>query len=250
MACAEETGANEGTRHVKDAVLFDLGNTLVQYWQSAEFPALLERAIAGVRDELDREGLLHVAPQDMWPRVQAEKHGSPDHRVRPLEERLTRIFGLEESALSNVLQAALCRRFLEPLLACGQCYADTLPTLDALRARGLRTAIVSNLPWGSPADPWREELNRLGLMERIDLAVFCRDVGWRKPAKPIFEFALSGLQVAPERCLFVGDHPEWDVAGARAAGMDAVLIDRWTAAAPAEEQGIHSLIELWGVLGR
>jgi FMN phosphatase YigB (HAD superfamily) len=100
------------------------------------------------------------------------------------------------------------------------------------------------------ADPWREELNRLGLMERIDLAVFCRDVGWRKPAKPIFEFVLSGLQVAPERCLFVGDHPTWDVAGARAAGMDAVLVERWTPAAHAEEQGIHSLHELWGVLGR
>jgi len=192
---------------------------------------------------------LRVTPQQLGQRVQQENHESPDHRVRPLEGRLTRIFGLQESVCSDVRLAALCRRFLEPMLGCGRIYADTLPTLDALRARGLRTAIVSNMPWGSPADPWREELTRLGLMERIDLAVFCRDVGWRKPAKLIFDFALSGLQVAPERCLFVGDHPAWDVAGAHDIGMDAVLIERWAPAAHGREKGIHSLDELWGLLG-
>lgn len=235
---------------MKDAVLFDLGNTLVQYWRSAEFPALLERAIAGVSEELAQVGLRHVAPQETWQRVQQENHESPDHRVRPLEGRLARIFGLEGAASSDVRMATLCRRFLVPMLGCGRIYPDSLATLDALRAHGLRTAIVSNMPWGSPADPWRDELSRLDLMARIDLAVFCRDVGWRKPAKPIFEFALSGLQVVPDRCLFVGDHPMWDVAGARAAGMDAVLIDRWRAPSRAEESTIHSLDGLWGVLGR
>jgi putative hydrolase of the HAD superfamily len=234
---------------VKEAVLFDLGNTLVRYWRSAEFSALLDRALAGVSEELAREGLLHVAPGEIGKRVQQENHESPDHRVRPLEGRLTRVFGMEGSACSDVRLAALCRRFLAPMLGCGQIYADTLPTLDALRAHGLRTAIVSNMPWGSPTAPWREELTRLGLRERIDLTVFCHDVGWRKPARQIFEFTLSGLQVAAERCLFVGDHPEWDVAGARAAGMDAVRIDRWAPAAHGEEKGIHSLNELWGVLG-
>ena len=234
---------------VKDAVLFDLGNTLVQYWRTAEFPMLLERAIAGVSEELAQEGLRHVAPQEIGQRVQQENHESPDHRVRPLEGRLTRIFGLEESACSDRRLAVLCRRFLEPMLGCGRLYPDSLPTLETLRAHGLRTAIVSNMPWGSPADAWREELSRLGLMERIDLAVFCRDVGWRKPAKPIFEFALSGLQVAPEGCLFVGDHPTWDVAGARAAGMDAVLIERWGSPSHADGQAIHSLDEVRGMLG-
>jgi putative hydrolase of the HAD superfamily len=235
---------------VKDAVLFDLGNTLVQYWRSAEFPVLLAKAIAGVSEELAQAGLQHVAPQEIRHRVQQENHESPDHRVRPLEGRLARVFGLERAAGLDVRTAALCRRFLEPLLGCGRIYSDSLSTLDALRAHGLRTAIVSNMPWGSPAGPWRNELSRLGLMERTDLAVFCRDVGWRKPAKPIFEFALSGLGVAPERCLFVGDHPMWDVAGARAAGMEGVLIERWESPSRAEEPAIHSLDELWGLLGR
>jgi len=45
----------------------------------------------------------------------------------------------------------------------------------------IKTAIVSNSPWGSSANAWRHELMRHGLLERVDAAVFCGDVGWRKP---------------------------------------------------------------------
>jgi len=64
------------------------------------------------------------------------------------------------------------------------------------------------------------------LRELVNADVFCRDVGWRKPAKQIFQFALEKLQTSPKECIFVGDDPNWDVAGARDAGMKAILIDR------------------------
>jgi len=164
-------------------VLFDLGNTLVEYFERSEFPGILEQAITEVRNYLHQEGVLRVSPEAMWQRVQEENHESQDHHVRPLESRLARIFALDESAPFDELLTATCRRFLAPIFARGWCYPDALPTLDELRAKGLATAIISNTPWGSPAALWREEIERLGLSERVDAAVFCDDVGWRKPAR-------------------------------------------------------------------
>ena len=230
-----------------DTVLFDLGNTLVGYYGRADFPAILEQAIAGVQAYLRQRGLLDTPPQDLWQRVQDENREAVDHRVRPLEGRLARIFGLDPVPATDVI-LAMCRCFLQPIFARACLYEDTLPVLRRLRAAGCRIAVVSNSPWGSPAELWREELERLGLRAHVDAAVFCGDVGWRKPARQIFEFTLEKLQARPEQCLFVGDDPRWDLVGPQALGMEAVLIDRHAALRDAGEASIHGLGELEGRL--
>jgi putative hydrolase of the HAD superfamily len=183
----------------------------------------------------------------MWRRVPEEDHEAADHRVRPLEERLGRIFGIDRSQGPEVA-AAMCLRFTEPIFAQGRRYEDVLPVLRQLREEGIRTAIVSNTPWGSPGSLWREELVRLGLSSWVDAAVFCTDVGWRKPARPIFERAMKLLRAGPEDCLLVGDDPRWDLAGSRAVGIDAILIDRYGGLACAEEGWIQTLYGLWDKL--
>ena len=86
---------------------------------------------------------------------------------------------------------------MKPIFARANCYQDTIPTLKELKSRGYKTAIVSNTTWGSPANLWREHMESLGLSTYFDAVVFCRDVGWRKPAKQIFEYALEKLQIPP-----------------------------------------------------
>ena len=240
------------------AVLFDLGNTLVRYFERSEFPAILEQAILQVRDYLDEEGLLAVSAETMWRRVRRDDYEAEDHRVRPLEERLGRIFAIEPApapdwarrAPARPLERAeaMCRRFTRPIFACGRCYEDALPALQQLRAECVKTALVSNTPWGSPGALWREELARLGLSGSLDVVVFCTDVGWRKPAGPIFERALALLGAEPRDCLFVGDDPRWDLAGARAVGIPAILLDRRGGTAGVEEGSIQNLHELWDKL--
>ena len=105
---------------------------------------------------------------------------------------------------------------------------------------------MSNTPWGSPAELWREELRRLGLAGLLDVTVFCRDVGWRKPARQFFDFALQKARATPPQCVLVGDNPRWDIAGAEANGIDAVLIDRTGAA---RSPGENTITELHGLLG-
>ena len=101
---------------------------------------------------------------------------------------------------------------------------DAIPILEILRARGQSLAIVSNTPWGSGAAAWREELTRHGLLAAVDAAVFCTDVGFRKPHPAPIRRALETLNVSPEDAIFVGDDMRWDVLGSRAAGVRPLLL--------------------------
>ena len=209
-----------------DAVIFDLGNTLVSYYTRPQWPEVLSQAIDGVAAHLGRRGRMRVNSDELTKRVEAEGGERDDHRVRPLEGRLARIFKLSEADLADGAAMEMCHCFMKPIFALARRYGDALPTLEELRRRGVKTAILSNTPWGSPAELWREELGRLGLRQAVDAAAFCRDVGYRKPAPQSFEFVMRALHVSAEACLFVGDDPRWDIAGPRGVGMEAVLICR------------------------
>ncbi len=213
---------------MKKFVLFDLGSTLVSYYGIPDFPPILRAAIGEV------ERFLGITAE--WECVAAENFEAKDCQVRPLEVRLSRIF--PDAPWSEELAAEACRRFMRPIFAIAHVYDDVLPTLAALRAGGVKTAIVSNTPWGSPAALWREELKRLGMADVIDVLVFCPDCGWRKPARQIFGHALGMLGAAPEQCVFVGDDPRWDIVGPQAVGMEAVLIDRRTQTLPDVLKGV------------
>ena len=228
----------------KTTILFDLGGTLAHYYERSEFPAILEEAIAHVQSLLEKRGLLTVTQDVVRARLRKEDYESPDYRSRPLEDRLAEIFDIDTFARTDGLVPEMCRCFVRPVFARARCYEDTLPALRELRSKRFRTAIVSNTSWGSPSFLWREEIVRMGLSEQMDALVFDRDVGWRKPAKAIFEFALEKLQADPNECVFVGDDLRWDIDGAEALGIDAILIDRGRNAPVAEKRTITDLYQL------
>lgn len=206
-------------------MLFDLGNTLAEYYRRDEFAPILQRAVAAARDHLLAAGHPAAELEPALARAAAENREAADFRFEPMGDRLARIFELGAAARAE-LDTPLCERFLEPIFALGRVYPEALPALERLRAGSYRIAIVSNAPWGSPPELWRRELQRLGLAEFVDAVVMCGDVGWRKPAQRIFEHACERLGVRSDECWFVGDDLDWDVAGSAAVGMRPVLIDR------------------------
>lgn len=92
--------------------------------------------------------------------------------------------------------------------------------LEALRKRGLKLAVVSNV--GTPGRLVRELLDAQGLTERVDAVVLSCEVGKRKPHPAIFERALEELGVEAGETLHVGDRLYHDVGGAAALGMTTV----------------------------
>lgn len=229
---------------LKTVLLFDLSGTLAHYYERHQFPEILRLAISCVQSSHQRSNLLNAEPEGIWQRVVEEDHESEDHRIRPLEGRLACVFQIDPSKQPSQVND-LCRVFMDPIFARGSIYEDAIPALEEARSNGLRTVIVSNTPWGSPAELWHEEIDRLGLEGLADEVVFCRDVGWRKPARQIFEFTLERLGVSPDRCVFVGDDPRWDVVGPEAVGIESVLIKRHDAPSTAGKEPIRTLFQIW-----
>jgi len=60
------------------------------------------------------------------------------------------------------------------------------------------------------------------------------------------------LGIAPERCLFIGDHPVNDVQGALGAGMQAILLEGFHLADTDQlmvSNRIQQLDQIWTFLG-
>jgi putative hydrolase of the HAD superfamily len=119
-------------------------------------------------------------------------------------------------------------------------YPDAVPALRALRAGGTRLVVVSN--WDVSL---HEVLARTGLSGLLDGAVSSAEVGVAKPDPAIFARGLELAGEPPDAAWHVGDSPEEDVAGARAAGLTPILIVRDSRApdAPAVRR-IRALTEL------
>lgn len=105
-------------------------------------------------------------------------------------------------------------------------YAETADVLRECRRRGWKVGIVTN----GPSLLQNRKLDFSGLRPLLDVAVVSGDEGVHKPAPEIFRRAATRLGVAPENCVYVGDHPVNDIEGAMAAGMTPIYIrvtDRW-----------------------
>ena len=99
-------------------------------------------------------------------------------------------------------------------------YDDALPVLGALREQGLNLGLLSNT--GRDLEEFVAH-HRL----QVDAALGSRSFGRTKPHPTIFQAVLERLEVEPVDAAMVGDSPEDDVEGARAAGIDAAfLLDR------------------------
>lgn len=140
-----------------------------------------------------------------------------------------RLAAVANAALTDALLASL--RFTV--------FPDAPPAIAAARARGQRVVVVSN--WDISLV---QVLGRLGLESLLDAVVTSAQVGVRKPARAIFDHALSLAGVEPQRATHVGDSVAQDVAGARAAGVTPILIRRDGLPGPAGVSTIARLDEL------
>ena len=117
-------------------------------------------------------------------------------------------------------------------------------TIAELKRRGLRIGVVSNAEGRVEHD--LEAAGYRGLLETV---VDSHLVGVEKPDPEIFRIALKRMKVKPEGAVYVGDLPSVDVAGARAAGLAAVLLDRYDLYPDESVRRIGSIRELPALLG-
>ena len=200
-----------------EAVLFDAGDTLIRLHGSGE--KLLYRAAAtlGV-DALDAEEVAHV-----WRRV-LDRSGTAEELAKGRDlssDRHHEVWtALYRSAGCERLAPGLSERLYEFTVDARswEAFPDTLPTLRALRERGVRLGVVSDTGFDL-----RPAMDLLGLTPFFQTVVMSFEYGVCKPAAKVFLTACDQLRVSPDRTLMVGDNPLTD-SGAVATGMHVFLL--------------------------
>jgi putative hydrolase of the HAD superfamily len=179
-----------------------------EYWPEVEGPWVL-----GVRPTDD-------VRDEIWRRT-LHRCGCDDG---PLALLAARTHARIESESYRLFDDA--RRFLE------------MPPMD------LPLGLVTN----GPSDLQREKINVLGIEHRFSVIVVSGEVGFAKPDPRPFLVALQSLSVAPAHAWHVGDSMAMDVAGADAAGVRSVWLNRRRVQTGTDDRSptieIHSLDEL------
>jgi putative hydrolase of the HAD superfamily len=104
-----------------------------------------------------------------------------------------------------------------------------LPPLDVGAARLIDALDAAGMPWGIVTNGSPSQLRKvetLDLAHRAACIVVSDEVRARKPDPAIFHAAAARLGVAPAPIMFVGDHPQTDIAGAARAGMQTAWLRR------------------------
>ncbi len=102
-------------------------------------------------------------------------------------------------------------------------YEDAEHTLKKLKDSGFQLITISNV---SSSRNLATYLRKAGLLEYFAILIASGDVGFEKPNPEIFLVASRLSKTPVEKILHVGDKYEEDYLGARAAGVNAILIDR------------------------
>ena len=207
-----------------NALLFDLDDTLLDYsggtdqsWQEA--CATCAAAQAGVDVDLL---VRTVAETRQWfwrdpVRQREERLDMVRAWQRIAGHALTRL-GVEHDGLD----LAIGRDFASRRRAAMQLFPESLEILERLRRQGTPLGLVTN----GDAVLQRDKVERFELRRYFEVVVIEGEFGVGKPDEKVYRHALAHLGVDPADAAMVGDHLEWDVAGAQRLGLQGIWIDR------------------------
>lgn len=220
------------------AILFDFGHTLMDFGRTEE---ALRGAYAVIRDRLAHWVEDQAPPEidELVERIAAEidRMVERSYQERRLEE-LDQIALFDEAftQLGYKLPPELLREVAEldhdALAKSVRIEADTMETLEKLKADGFKLGLVSNV--SQLPDLLRRDLESFGLARLMDAVGLSSEIGIRKPRPQIFLHVLAQLDVAPRDAVFVGDRVVDDIAGAHAVGMRAILTRQYRQEDPSE----------------
>lgn len=203
------------------AVVFDIGHTLVHYKNPLNWKSLYGPALKNVAQQC---------------KYQLTEKNYAD-AVSILSEYNTRINPREKEVSSDYIWSRILDSWdkeISDLVMCkeafysffmNECfiYSDVLDFLLYLRAKNVKTATLSDVPYG--LDNKYELKDISDIIEYIDLPYTSNDTGYRKPNIKGLQIIAKELGVLVQEIMYIGDE-EKDILCANHAGAVSVLIDR------------------------
>lgn len=199
------------------AVLFDLDDTLFDHRYSSRCAliALQSRYPALGYVPLDD---LEAANLEILNEVHVDVLRGAIGPDEARERRFGMLFGRFGASLSADELRELAAWYRQEYCTSWRATPGATALLQTLKARRLRTAIVSN----NLLEEQLQKLRVCDLHEHLDVLVISEEAGVSKPDARIYEIALERLGIAPDEAVMIGDAWENDIVGARIAGIRAI----------------------------
>jgi putative hydrolase of the HAD superfamily len=189
------------------AVLFDLDDTL--YERRVAFRNWATRFIGEHGSDLTAAQIADVISE--LETIDGNGYGDRYRFVARLAEQFPSVTGSPDEILERFRVGFLEQLSLSP---------EVRDLLQTLRANDIPFGIITNGSTG----PQTRKIKHLGLDALTDCIFVSESFGVKKPDPAIFHAAAKCLGVAPESILFVGDHWENDIVGAKRAGMQTAWL--------------------------
>lgn len=206
------------------SILFDLDGTL-RHSRPSSVAAFLDFAVAlGVPDSAERRRRVYRWTHYYWAQsadMLQDKEDFPEVNAFWDNYAIRNLLAFDCSPdCALKLAPEVTRRMRTEHQAEDWVPPDVPETLQALGSAGYRLAVLSNR-----TDPCQEDLENLGLLDYFRFALVAGEVELWKPDPGIFLHAVAQLGTSPHETLYIGDNYYADVVGARAAGLQPVLLD-------------------------
>lgn len=189
------------------AVIFDLDETLLNRGKAIEqmFLMILDKCYEDVKQSVKNEMLKKFKEYDK------ESYGHND-KTKVFESFFDEFppkYRLPRNDIQDFWNYNLPNCFtINP---------NTIKIVNALKMQ-VKVAIITN---GS-TQRQKAKINNTNLNSCFEIIIISEEVGFSKPDKRIFEFALNKLIVKPEDALFVGDDIEKDIGGCQNANIKGI----------------------------
>ena len=223
------------------AVLFDFDDTLQS--RPAAYKRYADRFVKRHFHDLPKEEQ-EARAMEMWHRNgdgHAHVNGSKYIPYPVYFQELIDLWNWQDPPTIDELTAE-CRQVLasETVL-----FPEAADALTALRQKGVLVGLITN---GYSSMQGRK-LDVSGLRPLLDVSVVSGDEGIRKPDPEIFRRAAARLGVSPADCVYVGDHPYYDLSGATEAGMRVVYVDAFGLQLATDVPTVTSVSQIPEILG-
>lgn len=199
------------------AVIFDAGNTLLRMNYAIIAEHLQARGRAVTLDQVEEAELRARVRLDphLAPGASTESRDTHGWYLRYMLEHLAITEEAEVEAI-----ARWRRGYNLPVGLWNRADPEALAAVRRVREAGLVAGVISNSN-GSV----RSILEQTGLAAHLHFIIDSSVVGVEKPDPRIFHLGLREAGVAPDEAVYVGDLYSVDVLGARAAGLEGILLD-------------------------